>query len=107
MLLENGAKPKEIQSRLGHSRLATTMDKYVHVTRKMKTEAVYIFAQQLKKSTERQKNCRPFKIMGDNRRMFLKIHKEKTIVFKNPLLFLRFVLVHFQNGHEGFLRNFY
>lgn len=29
------------------------MDKYVHVTKKMKTEAVDIFAQRLKKSAER------------------------------------------------------
>lgn len=43
MLLENGAKPKEIQVRLGHSRLATTMDTYAHVTKKMKKETVDIF----------------------------------------------------------------
>ena len=36
MLLEQGAKPKEIQARLGHYRLATTMDTYTHVTKKMK-----------------------------------------------------------------------
>lgn len=53
MLLEDGVKPKIVQERLGHSRIATTMDKYVHVTRKMKTEAVDIFAQRLKKSAER------------------------------------------------------
>lgn len=43
MLLENGAKPKEIQERLGHSRLSTTMDTYAHVTKKMKKETVDIF----------------------------------------------------------------
>lgn len=43
MLLENGAKPKEIQVRLGHSRLSTTMDTYAHVTKKMKKETVDIF----------------------------------------------------------------
>lgn len=43
MLLENGAKPKEIQVRLGHSRLATTMDTYAHVIKKMKKETVDIF----------------------------------------------------------------
>ena len=53
MLLEDGVKPKIVQERLGHSRIATKMDKYVHVTRKMKTEAVDIFAQRLKKSAER------------------------------------------------------
>ena len=34
MLLENNAKPKEIQTRLGHSRIATTMYTYMHVTKK-------------------------------------------------------------------------
>ncbi|WP_282801177.1 tyrosine-type recombinase/integrase [Secundilactobacillus kimchicus] len=43
MLLENGANIKEIQARLGHSRIATTMDTYSHVTRKMKKETVDIF----------------------------------------------------------------
>lgn len=47
MLLENGAKPKEIQARLGHSRLSTTMDTYAHVTKKMKTETVDIFEKML------------------------------------------------------------
>lgn len=50
MLLESGAKPKEIQARLGHSRIATTMDTYAHVTKKMKTETVDIFEQMLKDS---------------------------------------------------------
>lgn len=43
MLLEDGAKPKAVQERLGHSRLATTMDTYTHVTKKMKKETVDIF----------------------------------------------------------------
>ncbi|OTP12512.1 hypothetical protein A5844_000745 [Enterococcus sp. 10A9_DIV0425] len=50
MLLEDGVKPKIVQERLGHSRISTTMDKYVHVTKKMKNEAVDIFAQRLKRS---------------------------------------------------------
>lgn len=50
MLLEDGVKPKIVQERLGHSRISTTMDKYVHVTKKMRTEAVDIFAQRLKRS---------------------------------------------------------
>ncbi|EGP5510750.1 integrase [Enterococcus faecium] len=44
------ANPKEIQARVGHSRLVTTMDAYSHVTKKMKNEAVDIFAQRLKRS---------------------------------------------------------
>lgn len=50
MLLEDGVKPKIVQERLGHSRISTTMDKYVHVTKKMRTEAVDIFAQRFKRS---------------------------------------------------------
>lgn len=40
MLLENGAKYKEIQQRLGHSRISTTLDIYSHVTNKMKRDTV-------------------------------------------------------------------
>lgn len=43
LLLENGANIKDIQKRLGHSKLATTMDTYSHVTHKMKTNTVDIF----------------------------------------------------------------
>lgn len=50
MLLEDGVKPKVVQERLGHARISTTMDKYVHVTKKMKNEAVDIFAQRLRRS---------------------------------------------------------
>ncbi len=42
MLLEAGANIKDIQERLGHSKLATTMDTYSHVTNKMKTDTVNI-----------------------------------------------------------------
>ncbi len=47
MLLENGAKPKEIQARLGHPRIATTMDTYAHVTIKLKKETADILEQML------------------------------------------------------------
>ncbi len=50
MLLEDGVKPKIVQQRLGHSRISTTMDKYIHVTEKMRSEAVDIFEQRLKRS---------------------------------------------------------
>ncbi|UDN60603.1 site-specific integrase [Clostridioides sp. ES-W-0016-02] len=43
LLLENGANIKDIQNRLGHSQLSTTMDTYSHVTDKMKSETVDIF----------------------------------------------------------------
>lgn len=43
MLLEAGANIKDIQKRLGHSKIATTMDTYSHVTEKMKNDTVNIF----------------------------------------------------------------
>ncbi|KYH35381.1 tyrosine recombinase XerC [Clostridium tepidiprofundi DSM 19306] len=43
MLLEAGANIKDIQKRLGHSKIATTMDTYSHVTEKMKNDTVEIF----------------------------------------------------------------
>ena len=43
MLLESGANIKDIQERLGHSKLATTMDTYSHVTDRMKHDTVDIF----------------------------------------------------------------
>ena len=42
-LIENGAKMKDVQARLGHSRLSTTMDTYTHSTNTMSTETVDIF----------------------------------------------------------------
>jgi len=42
MLLEGGANIKDIQERLGHSKLATTIDIYSHVTAKMKNNTVNI-----------------------------------------------------------------
>lgn len=43
MLLEGGAEMKDIQERLGHSELATTMDIYTHVTKKVKQNTVDIY----------------------------------------------------------------
>lgn len=43
MLLENGAKMKDVKDRLGHSRISTTMDIYSHITKKSKRETVAIF----------------------------------------------------------------
>lgn len=43
ILIESGAHMKDVQKRLGHSRLATTMDTYVKASEKMSTETVDIF----------------------------------------------------------------
>lgn len=43
MLVEQGVPTKAIQKRLGHSRAAVTVDKYVHLTEKMSREAADVF----------------------------------------------------------------
>lgn len=43
ILIENGANVKDVQERLGHSKIATTMDTYTHNTEKMKDQTVSIF----------------------------------------------------------------
>jgi ATP-dependent helicase/nuclease subunit A len=43
MLIEAGANMKDVQRRLGHSRIAITMDTYTHVTERMRSETVDIF----------------------------------------------------------------
>lgn len=50
MLLEAGAKPKEVQVRLGHSRIATTLDTYVHLTTKSKRATANLFDSVYKES---------------------------------------------------------
>ncbi|BDH62891.1 site-specific integrase [Lysinibacillus sp. PLM2] len=44
LLFEAGASLKEVQDRLGHSDVKTTMDIYTHVTKKAKEEAILKFA---------------------------------------------------------------
>ncbi|VIG13985.1 phage integrase family site specific recombinase [Clostridioides difficile] len=43
LLLENGANIKDIQHRLGHAKISTTMDTYSHVTNNMRNQTVNIF----------------------------------------------------------------
>lgn len=44
LLFEAGASLKEVQDRLGHSDVQTTMNIYAHVTKKAKEEAIQKFA---------------------------------------------------------------
>lgn len=43
--MENGAKVKDIQARLGHNWSTITIDTYSHLTQKMQNESVDIFEQ--------------------------------------------------------------
>ncbi|WP_438361114.1 tyrosine-type recombinase/integrase [Limosilactobacillus kribbianus] len=45
MLLEAGASAKEVQVRLGHSRISTTLDTYVHLSNKKKYQTANLFDQ--------------------------------------------------------------
>ena len=50
LLFEAGAKIKEVQDRLGHSDIKTTMDIYAHVTKQAKEDAILKFDNYLKNS---------------------------------------------------------
>lgn len=43
LLLEAGATPKEVQARLGHSKIETTMNTYIHLTNNKKRETAQLF----------------------------------------------------------------
>lgn len=43
LLIENGANIKDVQHRLGHSRIGQTMDTYAHVTPPMQQQSVDVF----------------------------------------------------------------
>ncbi len=49
-LIENGANVKDVQERLGHSDIQTTLDTYVHNTDQLRTQSVDIFEKAVKSS---------------------------------------------------------
>lgn len=52
MLIENGANMKDVQNKLGHSKLSTTMDTYAHVTPNMQRQTVDIFENAINNPTK-------------------------------------------------------
>lgn len=48
LLFVNGANPKDIQERLGHSIIDITLNIYSHLTKKIKKETVNIFEDAIK-----------------------------------------------------------
>lgn len=48
LLIENGASPKGVADRLGHSDAAITQNLYTHITEKMKSDTLKIFAEATK-----------------------------------------------------------
>lgn len=50
MLIESGISPKAVQKRLGHERIETTLQTYVHDTEKMQHDAVDVFEKLLSTS---------------------------------------------------------
>lgn len=53
-LIENGANIKDVQERLGHSDIQTTLNAYVHNTEQMKNQTVDIFEKAITEKQQRQ-----------------------------------------------------
>ncbi len=49
LLIESGANIKDVQTRLGHTNIQTTLQTYVHDTEAMSTQSVELFEQAVNK----------------------------------------------------------
>lgn len=63
LLFESGASLKEVQVRLGHTDIKTTMDIYTHVTKKQTEETANRFADFMSSTEEKQGNLQKVKSM--------------------------------------------
>ena len=72
LLFESGASVKEVQVRLGHTDIKTTMDIYTHVTKRQTEETANRFADFMNSTEENRRNLQKVKSM-------VKSEKKQTI----------------------------
>ena len=72
LLFESGASLKEVQVRLGHTDIKTTMDIYTHVTKRQTEETANRFADFMSSTEEKQGSLQKVKSM-------VKSEKKQTI----------------------------
>lgn len=75
LLFESGASLKEVQVRLGHTDIKTTMDIYTHVTKKQTEETANRFADFMSSTEEKQGSLQKVKSM-------VKSEKKQTIFIR-------------------------
>ncbi|MGE8207280.1 tyrosine-type recombinase/integrase [Heyndrickxia sp. NPDC080065] len=61
MLFAAGARMKDVQMRLGHSRISITMDIYTHVTKQSEEDINDLLADYLNRNTHENKEKEPQK----------------------------------------------
>lgn len=75
LLFESGASLKEVQVRLGHTDIKTTMDIYTHVTKRQTEETANRFADFMSSTEEKQGSLQKVKSM-------VKTEKKQTILIR-------------------------